>query len=141
MSAAHSSARVAGMAVRVAWGGLLVALGAAPAQGGGTDANVETELATLRKEIQRLAGDGRCNNVVHCRALPLGKRACGGPDEYIVFSSMTGKADLLEAKAFEYTFLQEELLRGKPETGSCEIILEPKLNCIQQRCRADEGGQ
>lgn len=129
------------MAVGVAWGGLLVALGAAPAQGGGTDANAQAELIKLRKEIQRLAGDGRCNNVVQCRALALGKRACGGPDEYIIFSSMTGKADLLAAKAFEYTFLQEELLRGKPETGPCEIILEPKLQCFQQRCRADEGGQ
>ena len=134
------SSHVTGMALRVAWGGLLIALGAAPAQGGGTG-NTQAELAKLRKEIQRLAGDGRCNNVVHCRALPLGKRACGGPDEYIVFSSLTAQADLLEAKTFEYAVLQEKLLRGKPETGPCEIILEPNLQCFQQRCRADEGGQ
>jgi hypothetical protein len=132
---------MAGLTLRIAFGGLLASLAAAPAHSGGTDADMQAELATLRKEIQRLAGDGRCNNVVQCRALPLGKRACGGPDEYIIFSSTTGKADLLEAKAFEYTFLQEELLRGKPETGPCEIILEPNLQCFQQRCRADEGGQ
>jgi len=127
--------------MRVACGGLIASLGAAPAHGGGTAGNSEAELATLRKEIQRLAGNGRCNNVVQCRALPLGKRACGGPDEYVIFSSMTGKTDLLEAKVFEYTFLQEELLRGKPETGPCEFIVEPKLQCLQQRCRADERGQ
>jgi len=126
------------MAVRVAWGILLVALGVAPAQGGGTDAGTTPQPATLRKEIQRLAGDLRCNNVSQCRALPLGKRACGGPDEYVVFSTMTAKVAQLEKKAAEYTLLQEALLRGKPETGPCEIILEPTLQCVRQRCRTDE---
>jgi hypothetical protein len=141
MSRAPSTTRMAGLILRIAFGSLLASLAAAPAHSGGTDANTQAELATLRKEIQRLAGDGRCNNVVQCRAIPLGKRACGGPDEYVIFSSMTGKTDLLEAKVFEYTFLQEESLRGKPESGPCEFIVEPQLRCFQQRCRADEGGQ
>ncbi len=117
--------------VAVAMAATLIPL---PVSAGGTDA--EAELVSLRKEIQLLAGDGRCNNVVHCRAIPIGKRDCGGPDEYVIFSTLTAKADLLEAKAFEYTFLQEEILRDKLGVGSCEIELEPKLACIQQRCRA-----
>lgn len=107
---------------------------AVTASAGGS--NAEAELIRLREEIAQLAGDGRCNNVVHCRAIPIGKRDCGGPDEYVIFSSMTGKAGLLEAKAFEYTFLQEEILRDRSGVGSCEIVLEPALACIQQHCRA-----
>jgi len=113
---------------------LTAALLPLPAAAGGSQD--EAQLRTLRKQIQALAGDGRCNNVVHCRAIPIGKRDCGGPDEYVIFSSMTGKADLLEAKAFEYTFLQEEILRGKTGVGACEMVVEPRLACIQQRCRA-----
>jgi len=115
---------------------LLGTLAAVPAVAGGTDA--EAELAKLRKEIQALAGDGRCNNVVHCRAIAIGKRDCGGPDEYVIFSTLTAKTQLLEAKAFEYTFLQEEILRAKSGVGACEMVLEPRLACIQQRCRAVE---
>lgn len=113
---------------------LAAALLPLPAAVGGSQD--EAQLRTLRKQIQELAGDGRCNNVVHCRAIPIGKRDCGGPDEYVIFSSMTGKAGLLEAKAFEYTFLQEEILRGKAGVGACEMVVEPRLACIQQRCRA-----
>ena len=115
---------------------VLSALAAAPAAAGGQDA--EAELAKLRKEIQALAGDGRCNDVAQCRAIPIGKRDCGGPDEYVITSTLTGKLARLEAKAAEYTLLQEEILRDRAGFGACEMVLEPKLACVQQRCRAVE---
>ena len=115
---------------------LLAALVSMPASAGGGDP--EAELARLRGEIQALAGNGRCDDVAQCRAIPIGKRDCGGREEYVVFSTMTAKADRLQAKALEYTRLHEEILRGKSGVGPCEIVLEPTLACIRQRCRAVE---
>jgi len=117
-----------------------VLLGAAvwvpPADAGGGDPNLE--LASVRSEIRQLAGDGRCKEDSQCRAIPIGKRDCGGPDAYVVFSTLTAKTAALEARAAEYTALQEEILRDRSGVGPCEIILEPKLACIQQRCQAVE---
>lgn len=115
---------------------LLGALISMPASAGGEDP--EAELVRMRGEIRALAGNGRCDDVAHCRAIPIGKRDCGGPDEYVVFSTTTAKADRLQAKALEYTRLHEEILRGKSGVGPCEIVLEPTLACIEQRCRAVE---
>jgi len=107
-----------------------------PAHAGGGDPNLE--LASVRSEIRQLAGDGRCSESSQCRAIPIGKRDCGGPDEYVVFSTVTAKAAALEARAAAYTALQEEILRDRAGVGSCEIILEPKVACVQQRCQTVE---
>jgi len=94
----------------------------------------EQALKAVRSEIVNLIGEPRCANLVHCRVLALGARPCGGPSEYLAFSSLTANRETLEAKAYEYTFLEEEVNRSKTALGSCEVLPAPRATCVDGRC-------
>ena len=108
-----------------------LAQGADSAPAAGSD---EAALKTLRAEIVKLVGDPRCVNLVHCRVLPLGARPCGGPSEYLAYSSTTGNREMLESKAYEYSFLEEEINRKQAAVGTCEVPPPPRAACIDGRC-------
>jgi hypothetical protein len=105
--------------------------GADTAPSAGSD---EAALQTLHQQIVKLIGEPRCVNVVHCRLLALGSRPCGGPSEYLAYSSGTGNREALEAKAYEYGFLEEEVNRARGAAGTCQVLPEPHVSCIDGRC-------
>jgi hypothetical protein len=115
--------------------GLVHAGGSAPAAG-----SDEAALSALHAEIVQLVGDPRCVNLVHCRVLALGTRPCGGASEYLAYSSTTGNRETLEAKAYEYSFLEEEINGKRAAAGTCEALPPPRAVCIHGRCAlAPEG--
>jgi hypothetical protein len=97
----------------------------------------EEALENLHREITALIGEPRCENIVHCRLLALGLRPCGGPAEYLAYSSIVGRRDVLEAKAYEYGFLQEEVNRTRKVSGNCTVLDKPRLACTNGRCTLD----
>jgi hypothetical protein len=109
----------------------LALAGDASAAAAGSD---EAALKAIHGEIINLIGEPRCANLVHCRILSLGARPCGGPSEYLAYSSITANGETLEAKAYEYSFLEEEVNRSKAAAGACEVLPEPRAACIGGRC-------
>jgi hypothetical protein len=95
----------------------------------------EAQLEALRGEILAMIGAAPCANVVHCRLLALGTRPCGGADEYLAYSSHTVNRAVLENKALEYTLIQEDVQRAKSIAGVCVVLPEPRLDCVDRRCR------
>ena len=110
---------------------LCIAGSIAPALAAGGD---EEALEKLHQQIVSLIGEPRCENIVHCRVLPVGSRPCGGPAEYLAYSSIAGKREILEAKAYEYGFLQEEVNRARGASGTCDVLAEPRVACVNGRC-------
>lgn len=121
------------------WLGCAVAgLVARPAGGadiGPASGSDEEALVRLHAEIVQLIAEPSCANLVHCRVLPLGSNPCGGPSEYLAYSSTVSNRELLEAKAYEYSFLEEEVNRKRAVAGTCHVLQEPRAVCIDQRCR------
>jgi hypothetical protein len=113
------------------WSALCIAGSIAPALAAGGD---EEALEKLHQQIVDLIGEPRCENIVHCRVLPVGSRPCGGPAEYLAYSSIAGKREILEAKAYEYGFLQEEVNRARGASGTCDVLAEPRVACVNGRC-------
>jgi hypothetical protein len=97
-------------------------------------ASDEEALDSLHQQIVALVGEPRCENIVHCRLLALGSRPCGGAAEYLAYSSLAGKREVLEAKAYEYGFLQEEVNRARAVSGTCEVLVQPRVACVNGRC-------
>ncbi len=87
----------------------------------------------LRAEIIGLIGDAECNNLVNCRVIGLGVRPCGGPEEYLAYSTWA-RRDEIQTRALEYNFLREELLSKERISGTCVVLPEPKAACINRRC-------
>jgi hypothetical protein len=95
----------------------------------------EAQLKALRAEILKMIGEAPCVNVVHCRLLALGTRPCGGPDEYLAYSSHTADRATLENKALDYALLQEDIQHARSVAGICVVVPEPRIACIDRRCR------
>jgi hypothetical protein len=112
----------------------LLALGCGVARAQQVSAD-EAQLEALHAEILAMIGDAPCVNVVHCRLLALGTRPCGGPDEYLAYSSHIANRAVLENKALEYTLIQEDVQRAKSIAGVCVVLPEPRLACVDRRCR------
>jgi hypothetical protein len=87
----------------------------------------------LRREITELIGEAPCNNLVNCRVVGLGARPCGGPEEYVAYSTWKNR-DQIQIRALEYNFLREELLAAEPRAGTCEVLSEPRAACVSGRC-------
>jgi hypothetical protein len=121
--------------------GMLAALlGAAAGCAAAAEADtaaLEAEMKALRAEIVKEIGNAPCANLVHCRLLALGVRPCGGPDEYLAYSSVTGDKTRLENKALEYGLLQEDLHRARGTVGACVMLPLPRLVCLDNRCRTE----
>jgi len=98
----------------------------------------EAQLKVLRAEIVEMIGDASCVNLVHCRLLALGTRPCGGPDEYLAYSSHIADRAALENKALEYALIQEDVQRAKSIAGICVVLPQPRLACVDRRCRVIE---
>jgi hypothetical protein len=111
-----------------------LALGCALARGQQSSGD-EAQLKALRAEIIGMIGDASCVNLVHCRLLALGTRPCGGPDEYLAYSSHIADRAALENKALEYALIQEDVQHAKSIAGVCVVLHEPRLACVDRRCR------
>jgi hypothetical protein len=99
----------------------------------------EAALARLRGEIVTLIGEAPCANLVHCRALALGWKPCGGPSEYLAYGTVGGRGDLIEAKAMEYSILYEDVQRARAPVGVCTVLPTPRVSCVDNRCRVGSG--
>lgn len=91
-------------------------------------------LARIKSEMERIAGVPTCANVVHCRVITMGYDACGNPTASLTYNHVRAVDNELSAKAAEYTFIEEELQRGKAKPANCVKARAPKLVCVNSRC-------
>jgi hypothetical protein len=124
-------------------GTLAVTCAALCVTAGADQAGDEAQLKALHAEIVQLIGAAPCINLVHCRVVALGIRPCGGAAEYLAYSNLAGqnKREAIEAKAYEYTFLYEDLQRAAKQVGTCQVLVQPRPACVDSRCRIDAGVQ
>ena len=102
------------------------------ADDGTAHADESAELARLRNDIQALIGPAICSNLVNCRIALLGVDACGGPQEYLVYSWRSTDKAALEVKIAEYNLAQEDMQRK--DKGACAALPEPVAACVNGRC-------
>jgi hypothetical protein len=91
-------------------------------------------LARLRQEVVAAVGEPACGNVAFCRVAPSGHDACGNPSRWIVFNNAPGVREIVETKASEITFIEEEMHRGTPRPADCRPTPKPRLACVNGRC-------
>lgn len=90
-------------------------------------------------EIKRLIGTPACSDNTQCRALPVGAQACGGPQEYLPYSTVkTDEQALLALAERSKTERQAEVAR----TGELSICLhrpDPGAVCVAGACQLGAG--
>ncbi len=95
-------------------------------------------LARLEREIAQAVGDNACGNVSFCRVAPMGHDVCGNPSRWLPFNNYPGVREIVETKVAEYTFIEEDMHRGKPRPADCKPAGKPKPACVNGRCTVGE---
>ena len=87
-------------------------------------------LARLRTEI----GDARCTADTQCRTLGVGHKACGGPQQWWAWSTLTARGERLQAWADELAALQKQRQEASGMLSNCLYVADPGAVCQAQRC-------
>lgn len=84
--------------------------------------------------IHALIGSPSCSEDSQCRTLPVGARACGGPEGYLAYSTAHSDAAQLQAMGASY---QAERRKANAESGrvsDCRFIGDPGAVCRAGTC-------
>ena len=93
-------------------------------------------IAALDNQIRTMAGIPRADSLDQCRLAEVGKRACGGPEYYIAYSTQVTDEQAMQKLITEYTQLRVEHIQATQEMSTCEVIPRPQLTIENGICRA-----
>ena len=117
---------------RAAGLGVLLMLGACQAQtGAATGGNDESALLA---RIQAAVGDAPCSSDAQCRTLPIGEKACGGPERWMAWSTTSPKAGQLPGWAAELATLARQRNQRSGMLSNCQYQPDPGAVCRAQHC-------
>ena len=119
---------------RAAGLGVLLVLGACQAQTGVATAAGGTEETALLARIQAAVGEAGCSSDAQCRTLPIGEKACGGPERWMAWSTTSPKADQLPAWAAELATLARQRNQRSGMVSNCQYLPDPGTVCRAQHC-------
>lgn len=90
----------------------------------------------LMAQVHALAKTTGCATAGDCRALPVGRKACGGPRAYVVYCPASTNESALRAKIAELDRADMEANRGA--VSDCMLVTEPNITVSGGQCRAGE---
>lgn len=93
-------------------------------------------LSALDNQIRTMVGIANADSLEQCRLAEVGRRACGGPEYYIAYSTKVTDEAALQQLIDEYTQLRIEHIHDTQEMSTCEVIPRPQLTIHNGVCRA-----
>ena len=91
-------------------------------------------LAALKTELDLLVGEASCSELNECRALPFGAKPCGGPWEYLIYSSINSDTLKIQEKVDEYNEWNEVINARYGYSSDCSQAEAPQLLCLNGKC-------
>jgi hypothetical protein len=85
------------------------------------------DLAGLLQEIRIAAGIARADDVSQCRVIALGQKPCGGPERYLVYSTLTADEARLQALVERYNAAAAQRARDQDLVSDCQVLEAPVL--------------
>lgn len=95
--------------------------------------------AGLMQQIRAEIGGAACDNNQQCRTLPVGNRACGGPETYLPYSTKVSDAAKLQRLASQQSNAQKEENTRSGMISTCQAIMDPGATCSAGKCVAASG--
>jgi hypothetical protein len=98
----------------------------------------EQRMAEISANVDALTANKSCNGADDCASIAWGSKPCGGPWSYLVYAPGNVDVPQLEALVAEYNRLDQELNNLKGIGSDCAVVVEPELECIENRCSAKQ---
>ena len=91
-------------------------------------------------EIKRLIGTPTCSDNAQCRSLPVGALACGGPQEYLPYSTVQTNEGQLRNLAARSKTEREAQIKSSGEMSICIHRPDPGAVCVAGTCQLGTPG-
>lgn len=95
-----------------------------------------TSMEEIDTEVQNMIVDKTCLVNDDCGAIAYGSKSCGGPKEYLIYSTRTLDFDQLQQLTDQYTKLDRERNADSDLISTCDILLKPQVQCFESKCQA-----
>jgi len=92
------------------------------------------KLDKIRSEILVIVGEATCAEQAECFYIGLGAKPCGGPWEYLIYSSANTDTTELFLKVQEYNDWNIVINKRYEYVSDCSVPDPPKLVCISGKC-------
>ena len=91
-------------------------------------------LSELNDQIQALVNTSECSDAFECRAIAFGSKPCGGPWEYLIY---TTSIDTLELQTLvdEYNSIEADYNLNCDSVSDCAFVSPPSgFECSDGQC-------
>lgn len=90
--------------------------------------------------IHALVGAASCSSDAQCHTLPLGARACGGPDSYLPWSSEKTSQAEIQALGERYKEERRAANKASGAISTCQFLMDPGAVCRAGTCQLGANG-
>lgn len=84
---------------------------------------------TQVEKIRALIGDAACDSDAQCRTIPIGAKACGGPEAYLAWSTKRTDATALREAAAGHGTLPPPARLRPGMRSDCMLVTDPGAYC------------
>ncbi len=90
----------------------------------------EEDIASLKQALSTaIQFDNRCTSSADCATVPVGSRACGGPNSYAVYSKLSSNAQAIRSLAQLTTQLEQQYNEENSVISICSLVTSPTPVC------------
>lgn len=98
------------------------------------DAISEARLKNQRAYLKFITKDKECDTTTQCQVLPVGSRACGGPSDYVIFSTKTADPEKVKELADKLTHAEAAYNAKNQMVSICQHLTVPATQCVNNKC-------
>lgn len=91
--------------------------------------------AGLPAQMRAQIGAAACTDSSQCKTVPLGARACGGPEGYLAYSTSTTPTAPLLALAERYAQQRRAEQAASGMMSTCQMMVDPGAVCQAGACQ------
>lgn len=97
-------------------------------------AQMQVDGRQLYQRMQKLTADKTCQSDQQCQVIGIGSRPCGGPEQFLLFSTLHTDQKMLTITNDRYTRTRREQQQRLGMRSICQQLLAPTPACRQNQC-------
>jgi hypothetical protein len=97
-------------------------------------AQLQLDTRQLQLRLERLTENKQCDNDNQCKVIGVGSRPCGGPEQYLLYSTLHTDEKMLSYTNERYQKLKKQQNEKLGLMSTCQMLMPPVSACVQKKC-------
>lgn len=94
----------------------------------------DASLAAPWNAVLDEVGAAACSSSAECRSMPVGAKACGGPERYLAWSIRSSDEARLRERVAAYNAARQADNEKNGRISNCMMLMDPGASCEAGRC-------